>query len=161
MRPIVAATVVVVLAVSGCTKTDIDYAHQAPQNDGANADVAGTLHLRNAFLLGAADPASPAPSMALYGVLVNESGRPVRLERVTVDGGGAVQLAGPVTLPPDQPVGTGNRPIGTVSGVRGESVPMTFAFSEGKTMRVRVPVMLRAGHYTSLSPAPASTPPPS
>ncbi|SEF85878.1 hypothetical protein SAMN05444920_101863 [Nonomuraea solani] len=153
MRPIVFAMLVVTLAATGCSQAGLDDANRLPQNEGANADVDGGLHLRNVFLLGGTDPASPAPRLALYGVLLNEGGRPVQLERVTVEGGGSVQLAGPIALPPNQPVGTDSRPIGTASGVRGGSVPMTFTFQQGKTMRVNVPVMQRLGHYASLPPA--------
>ena len=157
MRPITSALVVVVMAVAaGCARPDVDPSHTVPQNDGANADVQGVLHLRNVFLLNGTDPASPAPQQALYGVLINTGSKPLQLERVTVDGGGSVQLAGPIILPPGQPAGTGEKPIGMASGVGRDTVPMTFTFSGLAPVRVNVPVMLRIGQYASLSPSPAA-----
>ncbi|MGP4097832.1 hypothetical protein [Nonomuraea sp. KM90] len=155
MRPIVTAAIVVALAATGCTNYGFDKANRVPQNDGANADVAG-VSLRNAFLLrGNADPPAAGTPEALFAVLVNDSARPVQLERITVDGGGSVQLAGPVTLPPNQPVGTGNQPIGTVSGVRANTVPMTFIFKDADAIRVSVPVKTRTDHFANLPSAPA------
>ncbi|MCF6475661.1 hypothetical protein FAF44_46025 [Nonomuraea sp. MG754425] len=158
MRAIAAAAVAVVtLAVSGCTASGFDQANTVPQNDGANADVGQTLHLRNVFLLGSADPTSPAPQQALFGVLVNSGPQPDQLERVSPEGGGSVQLTGQaLLLPPDQAVGTGEQPIGMASGVRGESVPMTFAFRDGRSVRMLVPVMARIGHFANLPTTPAS-----
>ncbi|MEV0614352.1 hypothetical protein AB0I81_13580 [Nonomuraea sp. NPDC050404] len=150
MRSIVSAVIVVALASAGCANAGFDKANSTPQNEGANADVGTTLSLRNAFLLGSADPATPAAQQPLYAVLVNDGGRPDQLERVTVEGGGSVRLAGPVTLQPGQAYGTGNRPIGTVSGARGDTVPMTFTFREAKSVRVMVPVKPKTGQYAQL-----------
>ncbi|GAA3142595.1 MULTISPECIES: hypothetical protein [Nonomuraea] len=158
MRRSIIAAVVVGLVVTGCTKTEKDWANQAPQNDGANANVGQSLQLRNAFLLGSADPASPAPEQALFVVLVNSSSRANRLENVTIEGGGQVRLAGPVEIPPDHAIGTGNQPIGTVSGARGTSVPMTFTFQDRSKMRVMVPVMARTGQYANLPTTPTAPP---
>ncbi|MFC4112478.1 hypothetical protein [Nonomuraea zeae] len=156
MRLIIFALVVGFIAVAaGCTKPDVNPTASQPQNDGANADVQKVLHLRNVFLLSGTDPASPAPKQALYAVLINESGKPARLDRVTVDGGGTVQLAGPVELPPGRSVGTGEKPIGTVTGVRRDSVPMTFTFSGMAPVRLNVPVKSRTGPYANLNPGPA------
>jgi copper(I)-binding protein len=164
MRPIVSAVIVVALATAGCMNVGIDTGENLPQNEGANADVGDTLYVRNAFLLSGADRASPAPQLALYAVLVNNSHQPAQLERITAEGGASVQLSGPITLPPNQPVGTGNRPIGTVSGVRGGSgttVPMTFVFKGSEPARLNVPIKARTGHYTDLTPSPAGSPTPS
>jgi hypothetical protein len=163
MRPIVSAVIVVVLAAAaGCSKAEVDTrAENVPQNEGANADVGDTLHIRNVFLLGGTDPASPAQQQTLYGVLINDGRQPVRLERVTVEGGGSVQLSGSITVAPNQPVGAGDKPIGTVTGVRGATVPMTFAFSGAEPLRLNVPVKERTGQYASLTPSPAGSPSPS
>ncbi|GAA3565331.1 hypothetical protein GCM10022419_052480 [Nonomuraea rosea] len=162
MRLITSALVVVVMAVAaGCARPDVNPTATRPQNDGANADVQKVLHLRNVFLLSGADPASPAPEQALYAVLINQGGKPARLDRVTVDGGGAVQLAGPIELPPGHPVGTGEKPIGTVTGVRRDTVPMTFTFSGLAPVRLNVPVKSRMGPYAGLTPGPAEAPAPS
>ncbi|MFG1696131.1 hypothetical protein [Nonomuraea sp. NPDC049309] len=158
MRRLVITAVAVGLAVTGCAKVEKDWANQTPPNDGANANIGQNLQLRNAFLLGSADPASPAPEQALYVVLVNSSDRPATLENITVEGGGTVQLAGPVAIPPDHAIGTGNQPIGTVSGARGTSVPMTFTFQDRTSVRVFVPVMARAGQYANLPLSPAAPP---
>ena len=151
MRRLVIAAAAVGLAVTGCAKLEKDWANQAPQNDGANANMGQGLKLRNAFLLGSADPATPAPEQALYAVLVNSSNRPAKLENVTVEGGGSVRLAGPVEIPPDYA-------IGTVSGARGTAVPMTFTFQDRTSVRVLVPVMARTGQYANLPPSPTAPP---
>ncbi|MFG1704556.1 hypothetical protein ACFLIM_15300 [Nonomuraea sp. M3C6] len=152
MRRTILAVIVVAMAATGCAAAATYPALTLPQNDGANADLGGVLHLRNAFLLSGTDPASPAPQQHLYAVLINTGNQPTRLEQVTVDGGGSVQLAGPVTLPPNRPVGTGNKPIGTVTGIRGNTVPMTFSFRGFEPLRVNVPVKSRIGQYTGLTP---------
>ncbi|UBU16102.1 hypothetical protein [Nonomuraea gerenzanensis] len=159
MRPIAAVVVAVALTASGCMNAGFDEANRVPQNDGANANVGGTLSLRNIFLLGGADSASHPPQQALYGVIVNDAQRPDQLERVTMEGGGTVQLTGqPLTLPPDYAVGTGNKPIGTASGVRGNVVPMTFTFRDAEPVRLMVPVKARTGHFANLPTAPAGPP---
>ncbi|MGW3345717.1 hypothetical protein ACWDA3_20600 [Nonomuraea rubra] len=159
MRPIAAVVAVVALAVSGCTIAGFDEANRVPQNDGANANVGDSLSLRNIFLLGGTDSASPPAQQALFGVIVNDAQRPDQLERITMEGGGTVQLAGqPIALPPDQAVGTGNKPIGTATGVRGNVVPMTFTFREAKPVRLMVPVKTRTGHFANLPSAPAGPP---
>ncbi|TMR94104.1 hypothetical protein [Nonomuraea basaltis] len=164
MRPIVSAVIVMAMAAMGCAVAGFDTsANNVPQNEGANLNVGGVLHVRNVFLLSGTDPASPAPQQVLYAVLINSGHQPVRLERITVEGGGSVQLAGPVTLPPDQPVGTGGQPIGTVSGMsglRGSVVPMTFIFSGADPVRVNVPVKTKTGHYANLTPSPGGAPSP-
>ncbi|GAA3221953.1 hypothetical protein [Nonomuraea helvata] len=157
MRAISSAMIGMALAATGCTSLGTYPSQTYAPNSGANADLQGVLHLRNAFLLDGADPDSPSPQLALYAVLINSGSRPARLDRITVDGGGSVQLAGPITLPPNQPVGTGDKPIGTVSGVRSATVPMTFAFSGAAPIRVNVPVQLRAGEYANLPTAPPPT----
>jgi hypothetical protein len=113
------------------------------------------VYLRNAFLLAGAEPASSPAEMPLYAVLINEQGRPDRLQRVSIDGGEPVRLAGTADLPPHRVVG-GQDPIGTAPGVTGTgSVPMTFTFARAGNLRVYVPVKLKAGHYASLTPSPA------
>ncbi|NUO98985.1 MAG: hypothetical protein HOV96_01210 [Nonomuraea sp.] len=151
-RPIISAAIVVALAASGCTNAGYDRGESTPQNEGANADAKGVLHLRNAYLLSGPNPASPAPQQALYAVVVNNSHKPDQLQRVTVDGGGSVQLSGTVNIPPGQAVGAG-RPIGTVTGVRGSSVPMTFTFRDAGNVRVSVPVKPKTGQYATLNPS--------
>lgn len=163
MRFIASAVIAVVAlaAVAGCANIGIDTAQDAPQNEGANADVRGTLHIRNAFLLSGSGPASPASQQAtLYAVLINQGQQPARLERIVLDGGGSVQLPGPVELPPHEPVGAGEQPIGTVTGVRGGTVPMTFVFTGIRPVRLYVPVKERTGQYATLTPAPAGSPSP-
>ncbi|WP_043618853.1 hypothetical protein [Nonomuraea candida] len=158
MRPIASAALVLAVLATGCANAGFDKANRMPQNDGANANVGKTLSLRNAFLLGGDDPASPPPQLPLYAVLVNDGQRPDQLERITVEGGGDVRLAGPVALPPGQAVGMNNQVIGTVTGARGNTVPMTFTFREAKSVRVMVPVKARIGQYASLTPSPAGPP---
>ncbi|RVX38631.1 hypothetical protein EDD27_0953 [Nonomuraea polychroma] len=165
MRPIASAVIVAALAAAaGCQgHAGFDYSStNIPQNQGANVDVGKTLHLRNVFLLGGADPASPAPQQALYAVLINDSNRPAKLERITIEGGGSAQLPGPVTVPPNQPVGTGEKPLCTVTGVRprGTTVPMTFFFSGAEPVRVNVPIKEQTGVYTELTPTPTGSPTP-
>ncbi|WP_327583991.1 hypothetical protein OHA25_50610 [Nonomuraea sp. NBC_00507] len=165
MRPIASAVIVMALAAAvGCQgHAGFDTsAKDIPQNEGANVDVGSTLHLRNVFLLGGADPASPAPQQALYAVLINEGNQPARLERITIEGGGSAQLPGPVTLPPNQLVGSGEKPLCTVTGVRprGTTVPMTFVFSGAAPVRVNVPIKEKAGVYTRLTPPPTGSPSP-
>jgi hypothetical protein len=93
-RPIAAALAVVALAVSGCMVAGFDEANRVPQNDGANANVGDSLSLRNVFLLGGTDSASHPPQQALFGVIVNDAQKPDQLEKITMEGGGTVQLAG-------------------------------------------------------------------
>ncbi|WP_188189890.1 hypothetical protein [Nonomuraea sp. SYSU D8015] len=164
MRPIASAVIAAVLAAAaaGCALAGFDTtAQDVPQNEGANADV-GRVKVRNVFLLGGTDPASPAPEQTLYGVLINDGREPVRLERITVEGGGSVQLPGPVTVPPNQPVGVGEQPLGTVrvTGVRGTTVPMTFVFSGAEPLRLNVPIKERTGQYATISPSPPGSPSP-
>ncbi|NUR91394.1 MAG: hypothetical protein HOY71_45600 [Nonomuraea sp.] len=152
-RPIISAAIVVALAATGCTNAGYDKGESTPQNEGANADAKGVLHLRNAYLLSGPNPASPAPQQALYAVMVNNSHKPDQLQRVTVDGGGgSVQLSGNMDIPPNQPVGA-NGPIGTVTGVRGSSVPMTFTFRDAGNVRLNVPVKPKTGQYATMNPA--------
>ncbi|GAA2213679.1 hypothetical protein GCM10009850_091420 [Nonomuraea monospora] len=159
MRAVAAAVMVVALAATGCANAGFDEANRVPQNDGANANVGDSLSLRNFFLLGGADSASHPPQQALFGVIVNDAQQPDQLERVTMEGGGTVQLSGqPLTLPPDQAVGTGNQPIGTADGVRGNVVPMTFTFREAEPVRLLVPVKTRTGHFANLPAAPSGAP---
>ncbi|GAA3694393.1 hypothetical protein GCM10022224_069950 [Nonomuraea antimicrobica] len=160
MRPIVSAAIAVVLVTCGCATVEFSKENRAPKNDGANADVGGTLYLRNAFLLSNTDPASPSTQMSLFAVLINDGPRTDQVERISVPGGGTVRLIEPLTLPPNQPVGTGSKPIGTLSGVSGTSVPMTFTFRNTKPVRVSVPIKLRIGWFASLTPAPAAPPQP-
>ncbi|NBE94691.1 hypothetical protein FE391_12445 [Nonomuraea sp. KC401] len=160
MRPIVSAMVALALAASGCAKLGIDTVQWHPQNDGTNADWQNGVRLRNAFLLGGADPAKPPPQFPLYGVLINAGDKQLQLERITVEGGGSVQLPGPINLPPGQPVGTGEQPLATASGIRGGAVPLTFSFRGAPPFRVTVPVKPRTGHFARLTPSPASPPSP-
>ncbi|PZG18447.1 hypothetical protein [Nonomuraea aridisoli] len=161
MRPaIVTAVAIAALAAAGCGNVETEAQHWPPQNEGANAEAGGTVLVRNAFLLGSADPASPAPQLTLFAVIINRGDRADRVERITVEGGGSVQLAGPITLPPNQPVGTGDQPIGTVTGVRGTAVPMTFTFAGGRSARTVVPVMARTREFAQLPTAPAGPPSP-
>ncbi|SEU12123.1 hypothetical protein [Nonomuraea wenchangensis] len=159
MRSIAVAVSVVALAAltAGCTVTTIDTAQHAPQNDGANADASQTLHLRNVFLLGAADPSVPSQENFLFGVLINNGHKPAQLEQITPEGGGTVRLSAPITVHPNQPAGTGEQPIATVSGVSGGTVPMTFTFTGAAPVRLQVPVMQRAGWFARLTPPPGST----
>ncbi|MEV5894234.1 hypothetical protein [Nonomuraea fuscirosea] len=159
-RPVVCAVLALALAAAGCAKTELDKANRVPQNDGANADVGDSLRLRNVFLLRGAGQDASAPPETLFGVLVNEAGRPDQVERITVEGGGSVRLAGPLALPPNQPVGAGNQPLGTVSGVRAGTVPMTFTFRDAKPVRLMVPVKTRTGHFADLPAAPQAPPSP-
>ncbi|GAA1702959.1 hypothetical protein AB0K40_36255 [Nonomuraea bangladeshensis] len=153
MRTIAVAVALAALT-AGCTKTTIDTAQHAPQNDGANGDASQTLHLRNVFVLSATDPAMPFQQNYLYGVVINNGHQPAQLERITPEGGGSVQLPGPLTVRPLEPVGTGERPIATVTGVSGGTVAMTFTFTGASPLRLQVPVMERAGSYTHLTPPP-------
>src|SRR5690349_15933337 len=143
LRPVASAVVVVGALSTGCAGltndgTDVGQVNR-PQNEGSNANVRGVL-LRNAYLLGGTEPSSSPMEMPLYATFVNERGRPDRLQRVTIDGGAAVRLRGPVDLPRQRLVG-GLDPIGTASGVKGTgSVPMTFTFAEAGDLRVDVPV---------------------
>ncbi|QYC40039.1 hypothetical protein Nocox_12105 [Nonomuraea coxensis DSM 45129] len=161
MRSIAVAVSVMALAAlsAGCTVATIDTAQHAPQSDGADADASQTLHLRNMLLVGASDPAVPSQENHLYGVLINNGHKSAQLERITVEGGGSVQLPGPITVPPNQPVGTGERPIATVTGVRGGTVAMTFTFTGASPVRLQVPVMERTGTYAHLTPSPGVSPP--
>ncbi|MER7499902.1 hypothetical protein AB0L05_41790 [Nonomuraea pusilla] len=98
---------------------------------------------------------------ALFAVLINSAAKPDTLERITAEGGGQVQLPGPIELPPNQPVGAGNRPIASVTGVKGGTVAMTFSFRNAGDVRLLVPVMQRTGIYASLTPSPVGSPVPS
>ncbi|MEW9548284.1 hypothetical protein [Nonomuraea sp. NPDC050783] len=162
MRPIASAVIAVALAAlaAGCAKTTIDTAQNQPQNEGGNGDASETLHVRNAFLLGSADPASPAPQDALYVVLINNGHQPARLQSVTVEGGGQVQIPLPMEVPPNRAVGVGEKPIGTVSGVRGGVVPMTFTFAGAPPVRVMAPVKPKTGYWATLPAAPSGSPTP-
>jgi hypothetical protein len=158
LRPVASAVVVFGTLTTGCTgltydSSDVGRIHN-PQNDGANGSVRG-VQLRNAFLLGGTEPSSSPAEMPLYAVLINEQGRPDRLQRVSIDGGETVRLTGTADLPSQRVVG-GQDPIGTAPGVTGtDSVPMTFTFARAGNLRVYVPVKLKAGQYASLTPSPA------
>ncbi|MEQ4725480.1 hypothetical protein [Nonomuraea sp. B19D2] len=154
MRAVISAAIGMAMAATSCMSVGSYPSQTHMPNNGANADLKGVLHLRNAFLLSGAEETSPSPQLALYAVLINTGSQPVRLDGITADGG-SVQLAGPITLPPNQPVGTGDKPIGTVTGVRSATVPMTFAFSGTGPIRVNVPVQPRVGQYANLPTAPA------
>ncbi|MEU6715827.1 hypothetical protein ABZ897_30545 [Nonomuraea sp. NPDC046802] len=161
MRPIASAVIVMALAATGCASVGTYPSNSVPPNPGANANATaqGRLYLRNLFLLNGSDPVSPSPQLALYGVLVNGGQKPDQLERITIEGGGTAQLPGPVALAPNQPVGTGERPLSMVSGVRGTVVPMTFTFRYAGPVRLYVPVKLRVGEFAHL-PEPGGAPSP-
>ncbi|MFI6481087.1 hypothetical protein ACIBH1_24370 [Nonomuraea sp. NPDC050663] len=152
----------IVFAAAGCTglsydSDDVTRFHH-PQNEGANASFRG-VHLRNAYLLGQEEETSSPVDMPLYLVIVNAADRPDRLERVQVEGGGEVRLAGPIELPPHQPVGAA-QPIGTVSGVKGSgSAWMVFQLREAGAVRLAVPVKPRTGLYATMTPSPMSSSP--
>ncbi|NUT40474.1 MAG: hypothetical protein HOV86_10855 [Thermoactinospora sp.] len=156
------AGLLLTVAAAGCTglshdADDVTRLHR-PQNDGANASFRG-VHLRNAFLLGQAQETASPIDMPLYLVIVNSGDRPDRLERVRVEGGGEVRLAGPVDLPPRQAVGAA-QPIGTVSGVKGSGwAPMVFELREAGAVRLAVPVKPRTGIYATMTPGPTSPSP--
>ncbi|GAA3084879.1 hypothetical protein [Streptosporangium carneum] len=166
-RPIMVAAVALAVAAAGCAgpttfdRDDTTRIHH-PQNEGANASTGG-LHLRNAFLLAGERPGAPPAQLPLYVVLINDEGRPDRLQQVTVQQGGTARLAGPVDLPPERAVGLG-RPVGMVGGVPGtaSNVSMTFTFANVGDVRVNVPVKLRRGEFATLAPAPlgSATPAP-
>lgn len=169
MLRLVASAAALALAAAGCANLSGDYNDPTqlhrPQNDGANGSV-GDVHVRNAFLLGppgaeqqGRPPAGQGAGQApLYAVLVNDRPQPIRLERVTVEGGGTVRLAGTVEVPAGGVAG-GDRPIGTVSGLSTRAwVPMTFTFAAGPELRLTVPVLARAGMYATYSPAPQEAP---
>ncbi|MEU1722037.1 hypothetical protein [Nonomuraea sp. NPDC005692] len=161
-RPIICAAILA-LGVTGCTNAGYDTGQHLPQNDGGNADAKGVLHVRNAHLRAAAGqaatPSSPAAEQALYAVLINDGHKPDQLQQVTVDGGGSVQLSGAAAdIRPGQPVGVNDQPLGTVTGVRGTSVPMTFTFRDAGPVRVFVPVKQNASQAPAGSVGPATTP---
>ncbi|KAB8195460.1 hypothetical protein FH608_014100 [Nonomuraea phyllanthi] len=160
MRAIICAVSVVAMAATGCMAAGTFPSQTHVPNDGGNANAQGGLYVRNAFILNPGHVASPAPQLALYAVLINAGRRPARLERITVEGGGLVQLAGPTFLAPNQAVGTGERPIGTVTGVGAGTVPLIFHFTGAEPVRVYTPVHPRSGQYAHLPTAPAGGPPP-
>ncbi|MFG1942670.1 hypothetical protein [Nonomuraea sp. NPDC048826] len=170
---LLAGAAALTLAMTGCSASpaanDPNRLHR-PQNDGANGDVQG-VHVLNAFLLGPAPTGSPTSSptgsptgssggQPLYAVLINERTDADQLERVTVEGGGTVQLAGPVELRPNEAGSRPDQPIGMVSGVRGSQVPMTFTFREAGELRLTVPVLPKQGAYATLPASPSGTPSP-
>ncbi|MFG3438641.1 hypothetical protein ACGF0J_15460 [Nonomuraea sp. NPDC047897] len=181
-RAVASAAAALALAAAGCANLSSDFNDPTrlhrPQNDGANGS-AGQVHVRNAFLLGpegaerreqpagrpTGGPPSAGPGAAqasgeapLYAVLVNERPEPIRLERVTVEGGGTVRLAGTVEIPAGGVAGA-DRPIGTITGLATRTwVPMTFTFAAGPQFKLMVPVLARAGVYATYSPAPQGAP---
>lgn len=158
------AAAALTLAATGCATTvelnDPNRLYR-PQNAGANGDVRG-VHIRNAFLLGGPEDATASPSggQALYAVLINDRDQPDRLEKVTVEGGGNVRLAGPVEMRPHEAASKPNQPIGTATGTHGAYVPMTFSFRDAGEVRLTVPVMPREGEYSDLPSSPAGPPTP-
>ncbi|MER6505340.1 hypothetical protein ABT158_00940 [Nonomuraea sp. NPDC001636] len=161
-RPIICAAILA-LGVTGCTNTGYDTGQHLPQNEGANADAKGVIHVRNAYLRPApgqaATPSSPASEQTLYAVLINDGHKPDQLQQITVDGGGSVQLSGAAAdIRPGQPVGAGEQPLGTVTGVRAATVPMTFTFRDAGAVRVYVPVKQNAPQSPAGSTGPAATP---
>ncbi|MGW4476645.1 hypothetical protein [Nonomuraea sp. NPDC004354] len=162
LRVIAATALCLGLATGGCTGVthdldDVTRFHQ-PQNEGANVSH-HDVHLRNVFLLAGAPGQPPPATLPLYAVIINDQGQPDRLERVTVDGGGgSVQLAAPVVVPPGRPVGL-DRPIAQVTGVRPTgSIPMTFTFSRAGSVRALVPVKEKIGSYSTVAPGPSAMP---
>ena len=154
-----------VLAAAGCASSpeaaDPNRLY-LPGNDGANGDVQG-MHVRNAFVLGDTSAAGSSAGQPLYAVLISDRRQPDRLERVTVEGGGTVRLMGPVELRPGEAGSTAGRPIGTATGIRGTTVPMTFTFRDAGEVKLMVPVLPKTREYANLPddiPSPASTPSP-
>ncbi|WP_101786856.1 hypothetical protein [Nonomuraea indica] len=99
-----------------------------------------------------------AGELPLYAVLVNDRSEAVRLEQVTIEGGGTVRLAGAVEVPPGGIAGA-DRPIGTVSGASTRTwLPMTFTFAAGPRLKLMVPVLARSGMYATYSPSPQGVP---
>ncbi|RSN14455.1 hypothetical protein DMB42_08085 [Nonomuraea sp. WAC 01424] len=160
MKRAVSCAAILALAATGCTNIGFDTGQHLPQNDGANADLKGVVHVRNAYLQAApgqaTSPTSPASEQTLYAVVINDGDKPDQLQHITVEGGGGtVQLSGAAAdIRPDQPVGANQQPLGTVTGVRGTSVPMIFTFRDAGAVRVIVPVKSN----TSQSPAGSAGP---
>ncbi|WP_219465806.1 hypothetical protein [Nonomuraea rhizosphaerae] len=159
-RPIASATVALSVLATGCTglnndDEDILRIHGST-NEGANAD-AKDMHIRNAFFLAGADSSQP---MALYAVLVNQDTRDDQLQRISVTGGGTVQLTGPIGVPSKQPVGA-QQPLAMLQGRSATgSVPVTFSFANVGDVRVQVSIKERKGPYASLTPSMSGSPTP-
>lgn len=147
-----------------------------------NAVRAGTMLIRNAFVLGPrTDAVIPEGGRAaVYLTLYNAAQgpgqvpaagarRPVTDRLVAASAGETARSVrirgGPVEVPPDRLVSvTSNQGALVLRGLTrplsgGESIELTLRFQRNGTVTFSVPVLPRSGPYATLSPFPESPPP--
>jgi copper(I)-binding protein len=140
-----------------------------PANDGANV-VAHGIKINNGFVLGAPIGSTVAvgQNAAAFLALYN-TGRADRLVSATAPGiAASVQLPpGGVVVPSMQGVHlTGPAPQIVLTNLMhplqgGGTIPLVLHFMNAGDVRLTLPVVPRAGYYTTFSPAPSPTPTPS
>lgn len=169
MRGILAAVcIAATAATAACGDLKQDYsALTMPPNDGANANLPGLL-LRNAFVIGSMQPATPGTDMPMYLMLLNQSDRTDRL--MSVDTGGLFREArlpaGGLEIPGGKYVGGTPFPQVLLAGLTrplrsGGTIAVTFRFQNAGTARVDVPVFPPGTWRSTYSPWPGTSPAPS
>jgi copper(I)-binding protein len=168
-RILIAVVAALIPLVAGCEAgTNAPSLHWHPPTDGTGRTV-GDITISNAFVLGAPiGQQIPAGANAgLFLSLVNIGNTVDRLVSVTAQG-----VAKSVQLPDNRVVVLASQHAVPLSGPKpqivlmnldhpltgGSVVSITLSFSRAGQVTLMVPVMPRAQYYTTLRPAPTSTP---
>ncbi|WP_181958430.1 copper chaperone PCu(A)C, partial [Nonomuraea deserti] len=126
------------------------------------------IHIPQAFILGP-DPGAQLAwrgSAPVYLNILNKSGAPDTLEKITAGGMGEVKVTAPIQLPVGQLVNTG-KPTPQImlesipKSLRGgESIKLDLQFAKAGVVSMNVPVVTRSREFQAYPPAPNATPAP-
>jgi hypothetical protein len=128
--------------------------------------VAGTIAIRNVFILGAplGSALQPGQSASLYFSLIND-GSTDRLLSITAPGNAAsVHLPGTIVVAQGKPILlNGPQPQAylvdlTSTLTSGSSINLVLHFLKEGAVTLQVPIFPRATHYVTYSPPPSPTP---
>ena len=131
--------------------------------------VAGTIAIRNVFIVGAplGSALQPGQSASLFFSLIND-GSTDRLLSISAPGNAAsVHLPGPVVVAQDKPIlWNGPQPQAYLADLTstltsGSSIKLVMHFQKEGAVTLQVPIFPRATHYVTYSPPPSPTASPS
>jgi hypothetical protein len=139
-----------------------------PPTDSA-ATVAGSIAIRNVFILGAplGSALQPGQSASLFFSLIND-GSTDRLLSISAPGNAtSVHLPGPVVVAQNKPIlWNGPQPQAYLADLTstltsGSSIKLVLHFQKEGAVTLQVPIFPRATHYVTYSSPPSPTPSPS
>ncbi|MEU5867219.1 MULTISPECIES: copper chaperone PCu(A)C [unclassified Nonomuraea] len=126
------------------------------------------IHIPQAFILGPDSGAQLAwrGSAPIYLNILNTANAADTLQAVSAGSVGAVKVATPIQLPPNQLVNTGKpQPQLMLEGIStslrgGESIRLDLQFANAGTVSLTVPVVTRSREFKDYPAAPNATPAP-